>query len=239
MATVLGRPSSFRIGRFFSPVLGLAVAAIVVYGFGHTVGEVFIHYTRPPPSILYVHVLVSSAWLLFFIVQSTLVSTRRVRVHQRLGLGGLALGAAVCIVGLITVFMMRQRDIDSGGGEQAIAFLSIPLYSLGSFAVPFVMAAWWRRKPELHRRLMVLATCSLTYAALTRVPALGDAWAPVVTTLLMVVAAAVDSRNTGRIHPVYLIGIPIMICSVLLSLYLADKAPAFWMVIARFLLQRT
>jgi hypothetical protein len=153
--------------------------------------------------------------------------------------GGPALGTAVCVVGLMTVFVMRQRAIDSGGGAQEIAFLSIPLYSLGSFAIPFLLAALWRTKPELHRRLMMLATCSLTFAALSRVPALGDTWAALGTAVLFVVAAGVDRRKLGRIHPVYLIGIPTMVLGEVLSLYLAQEAPSAWMAIARFLLGRT
>jgi len=232
-------PRSISINRSFSPLMGLVVATIVVYGFGYTVDKVLIHYTKPPPSILYVHLLVSSAWLLLFIAQSALVSTRNVRLHRRLGIWGIALGTAVSLVGLITVFVMRRRDIDSGGGAEAVAFLSIPLYSLGSFAVPFFMAAWCRTKPELHRRLMMLATCSLTFAALARVPALGDTRAPVVTDFLMIIAAGVDWMRTRRLHPVYLIGIPAMISGEVLCLYLAQAAPPAWMAIAKFLLGRT
>jgi len=232
------QPKSGLLVRYFSPILGLAVAAIAVYGFGHTVGEVFVHYTTRPPPILYVHVLVSSCWVILFIVQSSLISSGNVRTHRKVGLWGLALGTAVCVVGLITVFVMRQRDIDSGGGAQAIADLSIPLYSLLSFAVPFLIAAGWRRKPELHRRLMILATCSVTFAALARVPALGDTWAPIGTNILLVTAAVVDRVRTGRFHRVYLIGIPLMFLGEGLCLYLAATSPPAWMAVARFLLGR-
>jgi uncharacterized membrane protein YozB (DUF420 family) len=232
------QPNFGFLVRFFSPILGLTVAVIAVYGFGHTVGEVFVHYTTRPPPILYVHVLVSSAWLLLFISQTTLISAGNVRMHRRLGVWGLALGTIVCLVGLMTVFVMRQRDIDSGGGPQAIAELSIPLYSLVSFAIPFLLAAWWRRRPERHRRLMMLATCSLTFAALARVPVLGDTWAPLGTDVLLVTAAGVDRYKTGRIHVVYLIGIPLMVLGEAVSLYLAAASPPAWMAVAKFLLGR-
>jgi hypothetical protein len=156
-----------------------------------------------------------------------------------LGPWGLALGTTVVLAGAVTVFVMRWRDINTGGGEGAIAFLSIPLDSLLGFAVPFFLAALWRRKPDLHRRLMLLATCTLTFAALARVPALGDSGAPVVTDLLMLVAAGMDWLGTRRIHRVYLVGIPAEILFQVLSLYLAQAAPPAWMAFARFLLGAT
>jgi hypothetical protein len=142
-------------------------------------------------------------------------------------------------VGVVTVFVMRWREINSGGGEGAIAFLSIPLDSLLGFAVPFFLAALWRGKPDLHRRLMLLATCTLTFAALSRVPALGDSGAPVITDILMLVAAGIDWLGIRRIHRVYLIGIPAEVLFQALSSYLAQAAPPAWMVIARFLLGAT
>ena len=146
------------------------------------------------------------------------------------------MGAAVSLVGLSTVYIMRWRDIESGGGAAAVAFLSIPLDSLVGFAIPFFMGAWWRKKPEIHRRLMLLATCTLTFAALSRVPALGDSGAPVITDMLLIIAAVADWLGRRRVHRVYAIGIPAEIGFQVLSSYLARAAPPAWMVIARFLL---
>lgn len=230
-------PNSLVVSRWAPLIVGVTVAALVLYGFSHTVDRALIHYqgTRPP-AILYVHALVSSAWLFLFVVQSALVRARNVRLHRRLGLWGLALGAAVSLVGLNTVYVMRWRDIESGGGEAAMAFLSIPLDSFASFAIPFFMGAWWRKRLEIHRRLMLLATCTLTFAALARVPALGDSGAPVITDILMVIAATADWLGTRRVHWVYAIGIPAEIAFQGLSAYLAQAAPPAWLVIAKFLL---
>jgi len=233
-------PISTTISRSAPLFMGLTVATFVVYGFSHTVDSALIHFSgAPPPLILYINVLVSSSWLVLFIVQSTLVRNHNIRLHRRLGLWGLALGTAVVVVGLITVYVMRWRDIESGGGAAAVAFLSIPLDSLAGFAVPFFLAAWWRRKPEIHHRLMLLATCTLTFAAAARIPALGDTGAPFITGPMMVIAAGADWIGTRRIHPVYLIGIPAEIAIQVLSIHVALAAPPAWMAIARFLLGAT
>jgi hypothetical protein len=86
---------------------------------------------------------------------------------------------------------------------------------------------------------MLLATCTLTFAALARVPALGDSGAPVITDTLMFLAAGADWLGTRRFHRVYLIGIPAMILLQASSLYLAQAAPPAWMAISRFLLGAT
>lgn len=230
-------PNSEIVSRLAPLIIGVTVAALVFYGFSHTVDRALFHFEGvPPPLILYAHALVSSAWLFLFVTQSALIRRGNVLLHRRLGLWGLALGMTVFLVGAVTVFVMRWRDINSGGGESAIAFLSIPLDSLLGFAVPFFLAALWRRKSDLHRRLMLLATCTLTFAALARVPALGDSGAPVITDILMLVAAGMDWLGTRRIHRVYLIGVPAEILFQALSLYLAQAAPPTWMAIAKFLL---
>ena len=230
-------PNPLVVSRWAPLIIGVTVAALVFYGFSHTVDRALIHFQgTPPPLILYVHALVSSAWLFLFVAQSALVRTGNVRLHRRLGLWGLGLGAAVSLVGVDTVYVMRWREIESGGGDAAVAFLSIPLDSLVGFAIPFLMGAWWRKKPEIHRRLMLLATCTLTFAALARVPALGDSGAPVITDILMIVAAAAElvgheTRSPGlcdrysagdRVSSVEFLSCP--------------SSALGWLVIAKFLL---
>ena len=39
-----------------------------------------------------------------------------------------------------------------------------------SFTVLFWLAIYWRKKPEFHRRLVLIATCALTSAGFGRWP---------------------------------------------------------------------
>ena len=220
----------------FVLILGLIVSAIAVYGFGHSVDERLIHFKTAPPPILYVHVAVSAAWLMLFVLQSALVRNRDVALHRRLGLWGLALGATVCVVGYFTVIILRRADV-AERGESAVAFLAIPMQSLLMFAVPFSLAAAWRKSSDRHRRLMVLATCSLTAAAFVRFPHLTHAIQPFLTDGLMMVAAAWDWRATRRLSPVYALGIPIVAASQVTALWLITAAPPAYMAAAHVLLR--
>jgi hypothetical protein len=50
------------------------------------------------------------------------------------------------------------------------AHLSIPLNDMIFFAGVFAAAAWWRKRPDVHRRLMLVPTCLFTVAAFSRFP---------------------------------------------------------------------
>ena len=54
----------------------------------------------------------------------------------------------------------------SGPGSEP--FLIIPFDDIAAFATCITLAVAWRQKPELHRRLIFIATCLLTDAAFAR-----------------------------------------------------------------------
>src|SRR5438128_3506134 len=89
----------------------LLIAVVVVYGFSHTIGKNLIHPAIPRPSILYVHAAVFSGWLVFFILQSTLIRTHNVAVHRRLGWYGLAHGIAIPTIGFPTAVIMGRFNL--------------------------------------------------------------------------------------------------------------------------------
>jgi hypothetical protein len=62
---------------YFYFAMALLIPAIVVFGFSFTIGRNLIHPAIPRPLILYVHAAAFSGWLLFFLLQSALVRTRK------------------------------------------------------------------------------------------------------------------------------------------------------------------
>jgi len=224
---------SFNTGYAF------VVAAIIFYGFSNSVDGALVHFTARPPAILYLHVLLSSLWVLLFVAQTSLVGAQHSRLHRRIGPWGLGLGAAVVVVGFFTVIVMRQRSLAEHGSSPArIAFLSIPLFnSLLSFAIPFIAAAALRRRQTWHRPLMLIAATAMTGAAQARIPWEPAPLALVVTDGLMIVAAVHDSLRIRRVSPAWLIGIPSMLALQVGSIYLALAAPAPWVALANGILR--
>ena len=71
--------------RYFYFCISLVIAAVVVYGFSHTVDRRLIHANPRPPSLLWVHAFVFTSWVVFYILQSALVRLRKVKLHRTLG----------------------------------------------------------------------------------------------------------------------------------------------------------
>ena len=106
--------------------MALVMSGLVVWGFSHTVDAGLIHANPPRPRLLWIHAAAFSTWMVFFILQSSLVRVRKVSVHRLLGWFGAGLAAVMLALGFtIAVIMSRfdslvlhQKDVD--------AFLSIP-----------------------------------------------------------------------------------------------------------------
>ncbi len=100
-----------ELGQYFYLFMSLLIVAVIVYGFSFTIGKNLLHPAIPRPWILYVHATVFSSWLGFFVLQSTLVRSRKVQWHRRLGLFGVALGTLIPMVGVSTAVVMGRFNI--------------------------------------------------------------------------------------------------------------------------------
>jgi hypothetical protein len=117
---------------------------IVLAGFGRTYYLTPILGARPVTSALvHVHGLLMSLWVTLFVVQVSLVSARKVRVHQRLGYSAIAL--AVLIVGVGTVTAVRVAKYGSASAPPDIPrlqFLAVPMFDLVMFVILFGAAIY-------------------------------------------------------------------------------------------------
>jgi hypothetical protein len=167
------RPALVRfLDRYFYFSMSLLIAAVVAWGFGHTVNQNLIHASPIPPFILTIHAIVFPGWVLFFILQSALVRSHNVKLHRTVGWFGVALAVAIVVVGFLTArgmdrFHLTQPD-DSFNTR---AFMIIQLTDLVCFAVPFALAIYWRRRPEYHRRSVLIASCALDERRVRPLPA--------------------------------------------------------------------
>ena len=87
------------VDRKFYLGMSLLVAVVVIYGFSQTINENLIHAVPSRPSILWVHGVLFSSWLIFFILQSALVRTHNVAIHRTLGWLGAGMGVLITVVG--------------------------------------------------------------------------------------------------------------------------------------------
>ena len=201
------------LGDWFYFFMSFLIAAIVIYGFGRRAEGALFHPRHPKPVMVWIHTVVFSGWVLFYIVQSALVRARHIPLHRRLGWFGVVLGTSLPIVGTITTAVMRRFDLQYSDLRKIAPSLTIGLMDMVSFAIPFVLGIWWRSKPQRHRRLMLVATCALTAGAFVRFPAFFHPWPwyHLGVDLLIVLAMLRDFIVQRRIHPVYLWSLPLLL----------------------------
>jgi hypothetical protein len=226
------------LSQYFYFFMSLLIPVIVIYGFSHTVNKNLIHPAVPRPPLLYFHAAIFSGWLLFFMLQSVLVRTHHVAWHRRIGWFGVALGVAIIVVGISTAITMARFNTIQFDKANEDAELIVPLFDMVCFTTAFVLAVYWRRKPEFHRRLMFIATCSLTAAAFGRFPErlLPEELFYVGVDALILLGVARDLLVNKAVHRVYLYILPAFITGQAVVTYTAFKELPYWREIAHEIL---
>ena len=217
------------IDKYFYFAMSLFMVALVISGFGQTVNANLLHPNVPRPAILWVHAATFSVWVLFFVLQSALVRSHNVRIHRTLGWFGAALGAFMFPLGLATAVAMTRfkfLQLHEAGSQY---FFSVPVNDMLCFVTFFALAVYWRKKPELHRRSIFIATSVLMAAALGRFPyAISQYGFYLGVDALILLGIARDLLVNRRIHTLYRVALPALIVLQSCATYLAFKTPAWW-----------
>src|SRR5262249_31513170 len=148
-----------------------------------------------------------------------------------------AMGSAIPIVGIATAVVMGRLRMQEGrinAGE----FLIIPFFDMLAFSVSFALSMYWRKQPELHRRLILIATCSLTAAAFGRFPRIlvPEHWFYVGVDLLVLLGVVRDLVVMKRVHAVYLYALPLLVVGQAATIYMFANSWPAWVRFADMLL---
>ena len=220
--------------RRFYGLAALAAALIAFAGFARTyyLGGAF---DAPElPGLVHLHGLVMTAWIVLFAVQAGLVAAGRVDLHRKLGVAGAVLAALVVVVGIATAVDGARRGVSPG--PPPLVFLAIPLGVILVYGTLVAAAIANRRRPDWHKRLMLLAAISVLTPAIARIPidalqAGGIVAFMGLTDLFAIACIAWDAARNRRLHPAFLRGGLFLVLSHPAMLALAGSA--FWMEIAR------
>jgi hypothetical protein len=229
------------LAHYFYFFMTLVISAVVSYGFSFTVGRRLIHPVIARPRILYFHAAVFCGWLAFFILQSALVRTHHVSWHRKIGWFGAGMGALMPVLGVTTAIIMARFNIASLHHDAAAteSFLIVPLFDMLCFSSTLALAIYWRRKPEFHRRLILVATCALTAAAFGRFPEWllpGEFFYGGVD-LLILLGVARDLLVNRRVHQVYLYTLAAFIVGQTIVTYTAIHNLPYWTRIAHAIIR--
>jgi hypothetical protein len=206
--------------RQFYTWIAAGAALIVFLGFARSYYLDRFFFNEPLTPLLHVHGLLLTLWFVLFLAQVRLVAIGRVGLHRQLGVaGGVIAGLAVVVGGAVAFFASKREFLahpDStrdlvGFAVPAIAGFAILCGFLLNFSLFVGLAIYFRRRADVHKRLMVLATCSILGPALARifVPYLvhTDIWAKFAMYDFFAVACiAYDTIRTRRLHPAFVWG---------------------------------
>jgi hypothetical protein len=227
--------------RVFYSSTALALAVVVFAGFAQTFylrsyfgAPVSITGMTTMSALTQAHGVIFTAWVLLFVVQTTLVATRNVAVHRKLGFAGAALAAAMVAVGLPTAFAAAARG-SAPPGVPPLVFLVVPVFDILLFTGFVTAAVIRRREKEAHKRLMLLAYCAILPAAVGRIPGVAMLGIPglfALSFLPAVLGACYDRWSRGRVTPIYWWGIAALYLSIPVRLAVSATPP--WMAFAEF-----
>ena len=213
IAILLSAVVGFLRTYFLVPALGLPADALA------------------PTHLVHIHAIVFFAWCVLLVLQSWLVISNRTSLHRRMGVLGLVLYGGLVVTGPIVAV---RSAIRFGSTPDELAFLAVGLSSALAYTAIFGSAFYWRRRPDIHKRLMIVGMVVLLTAPFGRLSTFPYLLEHVIGPGVVVVALAIwDYSAYGRLHFVTgIVGPVVLIWALLPNLYMNST---WWLDVSRWL----
>ena len=219
-----GKPTLTRHPMFF-PAMSALLIVFVFLGFVPT------YYMRsatagPIPAYLHVHGAAMTGWYVLLLLQTTLIAMRRRAVHRRLGIAGAVIAAVIVLLNPLVVVWSAAHQAPGTPIELTALIVVGDLLVMAIFAILVVLAIHWRRYPETHSRMMMLASIAVAGPALGRfsLHLAGTPLPGVIFLMLLPLLVVVHDRVlTKRVQPVSAWGSAAIIGSLVLSIAIANS----------------
>ena len=208
--TALKQRTTPLVERWFFTGIAVAMIAISLVAFVPSI----IHPAKrqaPLSALAATHGVVYFAWLVLFLVQSRLIATRHVGWHRKLGFSSVVILALMIPLAYTTTMAMVNRGYDLSGDlriDRDPPYGAVfPLCNLLIFSALAIAALAYRRRPEIHKRLMLFANIELMPPPLAhlightpRLESLPPAIVMVPVSMFVISAVTRDWLVAGRIH---------------------------------------
>ncbi len=165
-----------KIDRYFYSAVGAIFLVLMATGFRHfLVGGTHTDGSPIDPAIrtvVVLHGFAIAAWFVLFFVQSMLISVRNRKLHMKLGWSVLAIGATIACTGPLVAFRSVQLappDAQFFGMEYR-RFLLVMFAEIAMYTVFVTVGVLARKRPQIHRPMMLLAGLTLLAGATARMP---------------------------------------------------------------------
>ncbi len=203
--------------------MSLVVLGVVFYGFAASYFLAGMTRAKLPNALVHIHGALFVCWILLLLVQTALVTVRRVRWHIALGVFGVILPPLMIVFGTLTVFDSMRR---AGTPVPPEVLLVGDLEPLLLFAGLITWGWLDRRRPASHKRLMLLSTLAIVAPAIDRWPILHHQIAGTVGVYLALPLLLVgyDLWTLRRVHRSTWVPYALMVALVVTLLPLAQTA---------------
>ncbi|MGH6695225.1 hypothetical protein [Sphingopyxis sp.] len=231
--------------RLFFMGMAAAMAIVTFVGFAPTYYLAGSYAPRAPaltPTV-HLHGALCTGWILFLMLQTGLIAAGRRDVHRVAGIAGVAIAVAVVATGLFVAIHSHRRvhtAVTDGTMADPYVFFVFPVTAASIFALFVGLGLLNRRRPDYHKRLMILATASMIGPALARIVGrtttiIPSAIGALILINLFIAALAVhDIRTRGRLHPATLWGGGFLLVSEPLRVAIGFSEP--WRAFARMVM---
>jgi len=143
----------------------------IVHGKGFGGGDI----TRQIVPLVVVHGLAMFSWIVLFLAQSVFIWNGNRRLHMRVGVAGGVLAGTMVVLGSVTAILSVRYNpglYQPIGGARF--FLATMLGEMLSFGTLVAIAIVHRRRAEIHRPMMLLASLMIISGSLGSCPYIGD-----------------------------------------------------------------
>ncbi len=210
--------------RWIYVALALSMSVTAYWGFAYTYFLPVFAGTYPDVSpVVHIHGWSFFLWFLLLPVQPILMATGRRRTHMTLGAASVALAAVMVFTGILVASVRIEQGLSATDPDVFTMFWKVfgqlIMYNMVLFVGFYGTAIARRAQPDLHKRMMVLASACVLPAAIFRIiVGLGGynwletpGWVMPACMLLpsvfIVAAMAHDRIARGAVHGAYKIGL--------------------------------
>lgn len=196
--------------------------------------------TFEAPWVVYIHGAFAFGWILLFFAQAWLIKAENWRLHTTLGILAIPVGLGFAVTLPLVGGYQVERELALGFGDTAVSAIVGTVTAALLFLGLVGAGLWNRHRPDVHKRLMLLATISMLWPAWFRFrhyfPGVQppEIWfALILADSLILLAWWWDYRVNGRVHPVLLLGGLFVIADHTFETFAFDSGP--WRVVAQAL----
>jgi hypothetical protein len=168
MATTQSLPPAINLARNFHVGIAAFVVAFTFIAFTATYWAPMTDGSLQLHAAVHVHAALFFVWTLFYLGQTVLASRGRILLHRELGMAGIALAGLMVFSGVLVVVVNLASAMGAPRERVVVGTSILAITAMILFTAYMTAAIVNIRRPEWHKRLMVLATFSLLQAVVAR-----------------------------------------------------------------------